>query len=306
MSIDYVASWPSRFGFREKKVVASDGTRLRVVEGGPADARRVILLHGAPQFSYTWRHVMARLASQYRVIAPDLRGYGASSLALSGGYGIDQLTSDLDTVERSTARGDDDSFLLVAHDWGGPIAWSYAEQFPDKVRHLIAVNAPHAGAFASELTTPRQAIRSWYIGLFQLPGLEHAIAKTRASFFLWMMWGSSPRGTFSKDDLELYRASLTRPGRIQAVLAYYREAFGTRSPSELNARRHEQMDRPGVLVPTTIVWGDADPALSPTHPEACRRYAAQLEIRRLSGVSHWVPEERPAEVIQAVLDGDAR
>ena len=219
------APWPSAQGLERGEARADDGTLLRYVAGGPAGARRVVLLHGAPQSSYSWRRVLPLLTDRYRVVAPDLRGYGESELARTG-YDLDTLSGDLGTLIAHVRRGPDDRVLLVAHDWGGPIAWHYAERAPDSLRHLVAVNAPHGGAFTRELLHPRQAVRSWYIGLFQVPRLERAIEATRASFFLWMMTASSPRGTFTEEDLAHYRAELTRPGRCEAVLAYYRDAFG--------------------------------------------------------------------------------
>jgi pimeloyl-ACP methyl ester carboxylesterase len=270
--------------------------------GGPEDAPPVILLHGAPQHAYEWRRVAPLLAERFRVVMPDLRGYGESDLSASGRYDIDILVDDLRAVveaalswcprSASSAGG----ARIVAHDWGGPIAWVFAERFPGLVKHLVAVNAPHPAAFARELTRPRQLVRSWYIGLFQIPGVERMIERGGASFFTWMMRASSPKGVFTEEDFEVYRAALARPGRVEAVLAYYRQAFG---PGLLE-RRRAILQSPRVRVPSTVLWGDADIALAPTHPEATRRYVEHLEVRRFVGVSHWVPEERPVEVALAV------
>lgn len=307
MQSDVVSTWPARFGFENASARGADGTRLRLVVGGPPDAPRVILLHGAPQFSYAWRHVMTALAPRCRVVAPDLRGYGASELSSSGRYGMRELVGDLQAVEAATSRGPDDRFTLVAHDWGGPIAWAYASLGSPRLRHLIAVNAPHGDAFATELRSVRQAARSWYIALFQVPFVEHLLAARDAGFFAWMLRASSPRGTFSDDDLATYRAALTPPGRARAVLAYYRTALRElRRPSDPIQRRLHAGDPIVVQAPATILWGERDRAIAPSHPNACRKYASRLDVRLLPGVSHWVPEERPDEVCAAVVDGLAR
>lgn len=299
-----VTAWPEALGLRNESVTASDGARLRVVVGGSATARPVVLLHGAPQFSYTWRRVASLLQDRYRLVIPDLRGYGASDVSPNGDYGLDRLVADLDEVVRFAGRGTDEPVLLVAHDWGGPIAWRYLEREPGRVRHLVAVNAPHLAAFVGELGHARQALRSWYIGFFQLPFAERIIERGDASFFLWMMRASSPKGTFSDEDLEIYRAALRPRERIEAVLAFYRDAWRRHIPGVV-ARRSFRLDSPLIHTPATIVWGDGDQALAPTHPDAVRRWATHLEVRRLPGVSHWVPEERPDEVVRALVDGDA-
>jgi len=297
--LDVVRDWNVPLGFERDELCASDGTLIRMVVAGPPSARPVILLHGAPQFSYCWREVIQKLADRYRVFAPDLRGYGASELAKTGRYDIDTLVEDLQAViGRAQASGPraDDRVLLGAHDWGGAIAWVYAERHPESLRHLVIANAPHPAAFVSELSNPGQAIRSWYIAFFQTPGVERILEATHGSFFLWMMRSSSANGTFSDEALAAYRAALDRPGRAEAVLEYYRQAMAARGRVEIGKNR--------VEVPATIVWGEADKALAPSQPDATRRYASRVEIRRLPGTSHWVPEERPEEIVRALVDGD--
>lgn len=298
-------SWGARFGLAPRDVVAPDGTLLSVLVGGAARGRRVVLLHGAPQCGYTWRRVVAALADRYALVVPDLRGYGASDLAASGRYDLETLTGDLGAILAATARGADDPALLVGHDWGGVIAWSFAERSPREIRHLVAVNGPHPGAFARELPTLRQATRSWYMGLFQLPGLERVLERTRSGLLVWMIRASSPRSAIDVRDLALYRAALARPGRAEAVLAYYRQSLRPKPGETLLGNRRRELARPRIDVPATIVWGEADLCLAPTHPDEVHRFAARLEVRRLPGASHWVPEERPEEVVSAIVDGDA-
>lgn len=308
-----ILDWASAYGFESAHAYASDGTRLRWVFGGPKDARRLVLLHGAPQFSYMWRKTLGPLAERYRVVVPDLRGYGASDLAESGRYDLDVLVGDLEVVVAATARRDagEEPILLAAHDWGGPIAWTYAARRPSSVRHLVAVNAPHPAAFVRELARPRQAIRSWYIAAFQLPGAPRLVELRRGEPLVRMLTASS-HGVFTDADLDVYRAALRRPGRAAAVLAYYRQAFAYGPPGRhenrierIRGELRRTLASPRLEVPATIVWGGADVALSPSHPDAVRQYAARLEVRRLPGVGHWVPEACPEEVVRAILEGDA-
>ncbi len=304
MGVDPLLDFPRTLGFENAEARALDGTRLRFVHGGRAGACRVLLLHGAPQMSYTWRKVMPLLADRYRVIVPDLRGYGLSEIPASGRYDLDILAADIDAVLTAALRpgeAEEAPFSIVAHDWGGPIAFHFAEQHPARLRHLLAVNAPHPTAYARELFTPGQALRSWYVALFQLPGLERLLETTDARLLLWMMRASSPEGLFGKDEIEVYRKALCRPGRAEAVLAYYREAFRG-NPLE---KRRAMLARPmRIEVPVTVLWGDDDKCLAPSHPDATRPYCVHFQQKRLSGVSHWVPEERPHDVAQALIEGD--
>lgn len=317
---ELIRDWPRPYGFENVEIGGIDGTRLRLVAGGPRAGRPVVLLHGFPQLSYAWRRVMPLLKERYRVIAPDLRGYGASALPRSGRYDMPTLVGDLQIVvdwararfaealagraggprgERQpppgTVADGDTRAIVVGHDWGGPIAWMYAAKHPETLRHLVAVNGPHPRAYARELLHPRQLVRSWYIGLFQVPLLELLVEQTDASLFLWMMTTSSPPGTFGPSDLSFYRTAFSRPGRAGAALDYYRQML---------RRPREPQGKGRVEVPSTVVWGDADASMHHAVAEGVRRYVDQVEVRRLPGVSHWVPEERPEVIVQAIIEGD--
>ena len=309
---ELIREWPRAFGYENVEIGGADGTRLRLVMGGPKWARPVVLLHGMPQFSYTWRRVIPLLAG-YRVIAPDLRGYGGSALPRTGRYDMDILADDLRIViEWARARYDeglaakggqapaDRRVLLVGHDWGGTIAFTLAGQRPDLLRRLIAVNGPHRGSFAEELPHPRQLVRSWYIGLFQVPFLELAIERSEGALLLWMMSSGAAPGTFTEDDIALYRAVLSRPGRARAVLAYYRQAF---RKNLLEERRQLRL-APRGITPTTVLWGDEDRTLHPRQADRIAEFVERVEVRHLPGVSHWVPEERPELIAQAVIEAD--
>jgi pimeloyl-ACP methyl ester carboxylesterase len=302
MSADPVRDWPLSLGLENASARAPDGTRIRVVMGGPPEGRRVVLLHGAPQFSYAFRRVIPRLTGRYRVIAPDLRGFGDSEIARSGRYDLDSLVDDLGAVlDRASGPGlSAGPAILVGHDWGGPVVWRFAEKYPLEVRHLVSVNGPHPAAFAREIFKPAQARRSWYMAVFMLPGAGRILEIMRASPLVRAMRRTSAPGAFSDEDLEVYRAALCRPRRIDAMLAVYRE--GARF---YRTHRDELLGPyPRLEVPATVVWGEADTALAPSHPDAIRPFVARLEIRRLPGASHWVPEERPDDVANAILDGD--
>lgn len=299
--------WARDVGLRSIAVTCADGTRLRVLTGGGPppggpSAPRVILLHGFPQHAGAWRRVARLLVGEARLVIPDLRGYAASHLAASDRYDLETLASDVVAVDDATRSDDGDAPILVAHDWGGPVAWHAVHRQPTLARGLVATNAPHFGAYARQLGTSNdQRKRSWYTAVFQIPGVERLLAAADGKGFRLVFEKSAPPGLFSPEEVDDYVRPLLAPGRARAALAYYRQ--GARV---LAQDRRAILDLPPVAVPVIIPWGQADAAISREHPEACRRYATDLEIRRLDGVSHWVPEQAPEAIAQAVRDLDRR
>ncbi len=284
--------WAEREGYENLRVRAADGTSLRAVVGGPEGAPRVVFLHGAPQHSYCWRRVLGLVRARVRFAAPDLRGYGASGLAADGRYDVGRLADDVDAVVEALGGG---PFVLVGHDWGGVIAWHYAQTRPARLRHLVVVNGPHPAAYAREMRDLRQLIKSWYVFFFQLPGVERLLARDGGALGARFLRSMAPPGFFGAD-LGAYVDALDRPGRVEAMLAYYRQAF----PHSLDEVLEGGV-APPIVVPTTVVWGEADRALARSHPEALGPFVRSLRVERLPGVSHWVPEERPEAVADALL-----
>jgi pimeloyl-ACP methyl ester carboxylesterase len=297
---DRVVDWPLEHGLGTSWVTTKDGTRLRVLTAGDVRARRLLLVHGFPQNAAEWRRVLALVRDRFRVLLVDLRGFAGSDLATNGRYDLDTVVSDLVTVlETPELGGAAGPAIVCGHDWGGPIVWELCTQRPDLVQHHVSVNGPHWGAYLLELKSSSvQRKRSWYVGLFQIPGIEHVLSSQGAGFFAWMFRSSSPNDLFTSEDLEIYLAPLRDPKRLRAGLSYYRQARG-----RLAKLRGGDLGPP-VRVPTTIVWGERDPVMRKTMPDTMREhFCPGAEILRLPGVSHWVPEERPDAVAQAILAG---
>ncbi|HEU4534182.1 MAG TPA: alpha/beta fold hydrolase [Polyangiaceae bacterium] len=284
--------WAEAEGYENVWVDGPDGTRLRAVVGGPEGAPRVVFLHGAPQHAYCWRAVLRLVRERVRFVAPDLRGYGASGVAADGRYDVERLAEDVDAIVDATGGG---PVVLVGHDWGGAAAWHYAMTRPARLRHLVAVNAPHPAAYAREMRRPEQLIKGWYVFFLQAPGVERLLAFDGLALASWLFRKTAPPGFFG-DDLDMYLDAIARPGRLEAGVAYYRQAF----PRSLDGLRDGAV-APPVEVPTTVVWGEADVALSRSHPETLKPFVRRMRVERLPDVSHWVPEERPRAVADAVL-----
>jgi pimeloyl-ACP methyl ester carboxylesterase len=266
--------------------VAVNGIDFHVATSGPANGPPVVLLHGFPDFWYGWRHQIAPLAQAgWHVIVPDQRGHGASAKpAAVQAYALDTLADDVLALCDHLGHG---RFAIVGHDWGGVVAWHLAARAPERIDRLAIFNAPHPASLSGYmLTHPLQALRSAYVGFFQLPWLPELVLRANDHALLAMsLTGSSLPGTFGDDDLVRYRQAWSEEGAVGAMLNWYR-AMPLARPL---ARR--------IAVPARIVWGDADPALSPGLAEAGAAFCdAGCEVIHLPRATHWLHQELPAEV----------
>jgi pimeloyl-ACP methyl ester carboxylesterase len=274
-----------------------NGVRLHYVEAGADEAGRrplVVLLHGFPEFWYSWRQQIAALAAAgYRVIAPDLRGYNQSDKPRGvASYRLKLLIEDVVGLIRQAGQT---RARIVGHDWGGGIAWWLAIQRPDVVEQLAILNAPHPAAFFRELRRPGQLLRSWYMFFFQLPWLPEMMLRAGDFAGLARTLRKEPvrPGTFSAEDIRLYKEALRQPGALTAGINYYRAAL--RDFGEIS----EQL---GVVsAPTLLIWGLRDRYLGPRLLEGLEPWVPGLRIERLDA-SHWVQNDAPEEVNRLLVE----
>lgn len=277
--------------------VRANGIRFRVATAG--EGPLLLLLHGFPQYSYAWRHQIAALAERFRVVAPDLRGYGETDKPPRvADYAPATLARDV--VELVDALGENRAHV-VGHDWGGAIAWVVALRHPEVVDRLAVLNCPHPFAFARALrTNPRQLARSWYVFAFQIPRLpEWALTRRNASIVEPIFREMAKRpDTFSDEDLERYRAALLAPGAAAAAVNYYRAAFR----GALELRAEEKADAK-IAAPTLVVWAEEDVALGKELTFGMERhFRGPFRIEYVPGCSHWVNEEQPELVNRLLLE----
>ncbi|GAA3517013.1 alpha/beta fold hydrolase [Dietzia aurantiaca] len=273
---------------RPKEIyVERGGMELRAVDAGPADGDPVVLLHGFPQRASSWDRVAPLLhADGMRTIALDQRGYCASARPRGRrAYRISELIGDvialLDTAGLADAH-------VVGHDWGAAVAWGLAGNHPERVRSLTAVSVPHPAAFLKAMVVSDQLLRSWYIGFFQLPLLPELILTSAGPIPARALAGMG----MTREMIERYRAEMVTDGAVRGGLGWYR-ALPFASPRGATAR---------VRVPTTFVWSDNDAALGRGGAELTERYVdADYRFLELSGVSHWIPDERPTELAEAIV-----
>jgi epoxide hydrolase 4 len=263
------------------------------VDSCGAGNRLVLCLHGFPESSFSWRHQLPLLASMgYKAWAPNLRGYGCSSKPLKvSDYAVDKLLED---VEGLIAVSGCDEVTLVAHDWGGALAWVYASRHVKSLKKLVVMNCPHPIAFKSDMNL-RQYFMSWYMCFFQLPYLpEWFLGRNKAMPIRRMFEKTSVnKDKFPPEVTEVYRRNATRPGALSAMINYYRALF--RFPPRLNALGSEHAN---ISVPTLLIWGEKDLALSKHLAISTEKYVNGLQTEFISGGSHWIQQDCPTQVNQ--------
>ena len=272
--------------------------RIRGVSAGEGPV--VVLLHGFPEFWYGWRHQLPALAAAgYRAVAPDLRGYGLSDKPTSlRAYAGQELTGDVAAVIRACGV---DSATVVGHDWGGAIAWLTAMSHADVVDRLVILNAPHPAVFAAALRSPGQALRSSYMGFFNVPIVpELALRAGRFALLRWALTAATVNPTsFTEEDLDRYVEAWSEPGALTTMLALYR-AMGRTMARQLPTRRVPTRGR-RIDAPTMVIWGTRDPVLPPSLADPGRDRVPDLRLHLVETSGHFVAAEAPDTVNDHLL-----
>ena len=214
-------------------------------------------------------------------------------------YSTDRLVADVAAlIDASGAR----SVTLIGHDWGAAVAWLFASDRVRPLERLVIMNVPHPACFARALGTVRQALRSWYILFFQLPSIpEFVLGFRRAEPIVRAFRTRSGNAqAFGPEVLAVYRRNALEPGALTAMLNWYR---ALRRDASRHARRHY----PAIDVPTLLIWGEDDFALTKETTRGTDRFVDDLTVRFLPGVSHWVQQDAPVAVnamLTAFLRGE--
>ena len=275
--------------------VSVNGIKLHVVEAGPSDGELVVLLHGFPEFWYSWRRQIDVLAAAgYRVLAPDQRGYNTSDKPQAvSAYSIDTLADDVAELIKSTGRTQAN---VVGHDWGAAVAWWLAIQHPQLVKRLSILNLPHPKVLTRALTrSGRQLLKSWYAFSFLLPKIPEFLLSWRGHRLAERaLVKTSRRGTFTADELTKYHAAWAQPGAPRAMINWYRAGFSNRPKLSGVAAR--------VKAPTLMIWGARDAFLGRELAQPSIDYCEKGELVFLEKATHWVHQEEPEKVNKLLLD----
>jgi pimeloyl-ACP methyl ester carboxylesterase len=278
------------------------GITLSCRADGPVDApKRVILLHGFPEAAFVWDEVMAALAPGARCVAPNLRGYERSSAPTEvAAYRPKHLVADLVALIAATTGGPDRPIdLLVAHDWGGGVAWNLAALAPQLVKRLVIINSPHPGALLRELRdNPAQQAASEYMRQLVQPDAAALYAADHFAALFAKLGSNGPPAWLTPALRAQYHAVWSQG--LDGALNYYR-ASPLRPPASPDDAALRQLVLPPsvvhVRVPTTVLWGEDDHALCLGLLDGLADWVPNLQIHRLPGASHWIVHEQPDWVI---------
>jgi pimeloyl-ACP methyl ester carboxylesterase len=277
--------------------VSANGTRLHVAEAGTGPL--VLLLHGFPEFWWSWRRQLPALAAAgFRAVAPDLRGYGASDKPPRG---YDAFTLAADVAGLIRALGERDA-VVAGTDWGGFLGWSTAALHPQVVRRLVVLGMPHPLRQRAAMVTDRQQRAAGRpVWDFQLPRRpERRLTAAQAGYVgrLLHAWGGPG---FPDEETELrVREAIRIPGVAHSALEYFR--WAVRSVPRPDGRRFARTLSVPIAAPTLQLHGDLDPYLLARTAMGSGRYVAgRYEWRLFAGCGHFLPEEAPAEVTEQLL-----
>ncbi len=274
--------------------------RLHYAETGAENDRLVILLHGFPEFWYSWRHQLPVLGQDYHVVAPDMRGYNLSDKPpRTSDYRIEHLVNDVIGLISHFGKEKAD---IVAHDWGAGVAWAVAQRHPECVSRLAALQVPMPAAWRANMTFA-QLRRSWYMFFFQLPRIPEwwAGANDFARVDEMYRTTSVRPGSFNDEDIAAYKEALRQPRALTSSLNYYRANVfrslrrgGVETPSDDDGK---------IRVPTLFIYGEQDMAVIPSTVQNLGRFidAPYREVR-IPDSGHWVQNEAVAEVNTALRD----
>lgn len=273
------ADWQHHF-------IETNRIRLHCVSQGEGDL--VVLLHGFPEFWYSWRYQIPALARYFKVVVPDLRGYNDSDKPESG-YDIDTLTADIQGLIKQLGYV---KAHIVGHDWGGAIAWNLAQKFPQSLDRLAILNAPHPQRWLTEIGGNfDQLQRSWFILACQLPALPEWLIQLNLREFVKNIFQNEAirKGAFTAELTKIYQDALAKPGALSAALNYYRQLMSPGNLLQTLARSPKP-----VKSPTLVLWGENDSFLSPKFTEGLDKLIqAPFELKLIPQCGHWIQQEVP-------------
>jgi pimeloyl-ACP methyl ester carboxylesterase len=284
----------------QHRYVAANGARFHVAEAGPAHGQLVLLLHGFPEFWWTWHDQLPALSGAgYRAVAMDLRGYGGSDKTPNG-YDPITLAQDVSGVVKALGARD---AVVVGHGWGGYVGWATAAQHPREVSALCAESAPHPLTMlkAMRLGAGLDALR--HVLAMQLPMLpERRLADAETGFLREHLraW-SAPASAFPSDaDVATYQRAISLWPASHCALEYHRWLF--RSRLRADGRRFTALMRPPVRQPVCLILGEEDRVIPSAGIAGSRQHVrGVLAEHRIPGVGHFPHEEQPSGFTSVLL-----
>lgn len=280
--------------------------KLHCVSEGAPNAPLMLFVHGFPEFWYAWKSQLEEFGKDHRAVAFDLRGHNLSDKPEGvAAYRHKPLLEDLrQLIEYLQAGKEHKSCTLVAHDWGGAIAWTFAAAYPQYVKKLVIINAPHTVPFARALASdPVQQQASHYMLLLRHAKAERVLRENNYERLLKMFSRTADgRCALADEEIPLYLEAWSQPGALTCALNLYRASPLYPPTPEDPGAAALKLDPAAltVRVPTLVIWGEADTALGTVLLDGLEQLVPDLRIRRIPEGSHWVIHEQPREVSAAI------
>ena len=295
------------------RTIDINNVNLHYVEAGANSAndpprKTIVFLHGFPEYWGTWQAQLDFFSDNYRVIAPDLPGYNLSDKPQEQSFfEVPNLVQFIATFIQSVAP--QEKIILVAHDWGGAIAWPLAAFFPHLIERLIILNAAHPSTFTREMiNNVAQRYKSEYIHELIAPDALEKLSANHHQYLKNKIFGGMRQGTLNLEQRQAYQKVWSVPGAVNGMLQYYL-AMPQLAPSEKVPRDESeqvmttiQMKIPNIRIscPTLILWGEQDQAFVKENLDGIEEYVPDVKVKRFHKASHWLQHELPNEVNQEI------
>ncbi|CAG1013390.1 epoxide hydrolase 4 [Anaerolineales bacterium] len=284
----------------QSQFVQTNNINLYVMTDGPENGTPVILLHGFPEFHYGWRkQIPALVEAGFRVVVPDQRGYNLSDKPKGvSAYDVDVLAKDViglfDHFGIQKAR-------LVGHDWGAAVAWTVAINHPERLEKLAILNVPHLDVMTDfVLHNSTQRKKSWYVFFFQIPWLvEWILSRNDFEYLARMLTRSGRKTTFTEADMTKYKKAWSQTGALTGMLNWYRAVMWRNVRSAFS---HKKPSARRVHIPTMMLWGKRDVALSSDMAQPSIDLCDKGELTFFDKATHWVQHDASEEVNQKLIE----
>ena len=263
-----------------------DGLEFDVIDTGSLNGQIFVLLHGFPETNKSWDET-SKLLNQhgYRTLAINQRGYSLSAQPLKRrDYRSQALVEDVNALLNIIQQ----PIYLVGHDWGAVVAWDVAQRYPEKIKHLITISVPHKAAFLRSMLSSNQLLKSYYMGLFQLPKIPELLFEKLPKIGLGLLKNSGMTDQQLKD----FQQDIINQKRLTPALNWYRA---------LPFSSNRSLTQP-IQVPTLFIWGKHDSAIGEKSVTLNKNYVQAPYKEIIMDATHWIPVQNAKELSQYILD----
>ena len=263
-----------------------EGFSFDVIDSGPLDGQPFVLLHGFPETNKSWQET-AEILNQngYRTFAVNQRGYSLGAQPQNRrDYRSSALVEDVNALIDMIQQ----QVYLVGHDWGAVVAWDVAQRYPEKIKHLITISVPHKAAFMRSMLSSNQLLKSYYIGLFQLPKIPELLFEKLPKLGLGLLKDSG----MTAKQLEDFQQDIVEEKRLSSALNWYRG---------LPFSSNKNLTQP-VYVPTLFIWGKHDSAIGSKSVALNHHYVKAAYKEIVMDATHWIPVQNAKQLSQHILE----